>query len=263
MQTNKIQYTGLIPAAGRATRLQNLPCSKEIYPLHIRDKDGQDFNFPVCKCLIDSYRIAGVNKIYMIIRDGKEDIRHHLGNGSQYDVEIRYLFTQKSYGPPYTLDEAYPLIQNQYVVLGFPDILFKPRYAFKQLIEKQQQTNADVVLGLFPAPNPKKMDMVAIDQMGKIQSIHIKPQNTSLLWTWILAVWNPGFSAFMHQSLKDMLSDFESGKHTECHVGTVFQLALKSGVTFDFVNFNEGELIDIGTPDDLRRIEQTYTKWLE
>lgn len=263
MQTNKIQYTGLIPAAGRATRLQNLPCSKEIYPLHIRDKNGQDKNFPVCKCLIDSYRIAGINDIYMIIRDGKEDICHQLGNGSHYGVEIEYLYTQIPYGPPYTLDQAYSLIHTKFVAIGFPDILFKPRYAFKQLIEKQQQTNADVVLGLFPATNPQKMDMVAVDQMGKIQSIHIKPQNTSLLWTWILAVWNPGFSDFMHQSLEDMLNDFESGKRTECHVGTVFQLALRSGLKFDFVFFNEGEVIDIGTPDDLRRIEQTYTKWLE
>ncbi len=263
MRTKKVRYTGLIPAAGRATRLQNLTCSKEIYPLHFRDKDGQDYDFPVCKCLIDSYRIADVNDIYMIIRDGKEDIRQKLGNGSQYGVEITYLYTRKYYGPPYTLDEAYPLIQDQYVVLGFPDILFKPRYVFKQLIEKQQQTSADVVLGLFRAPNPQKMDMVSFDQTGKIEWIDIKPQQTSLVWTWTLAVWNPGFSDFMHQSLQGMLSDFESDKRTECHVGTIFQFALEKDIKFDHVFFNEGDLIDIGTPDDMRRIDQTYTKWLE
>lgn len=260
MRTKKIQYVGLIPAAGCATRLQNLPFSKEIYPMHVRGEGGQIYEFPVCEGLIRSYSKADINNVYMIIREGKDDICQKLGNGGQYGLDIVYLYTKKTFGPPYTLDQAYSLIHDNYVALGFPDILFKPRHAFKQLIEKQQETNADVVLGLFHAPNPKKMDMVAFDQTGKIYSIDIKPQNTALIWTWILAVWNPDFSEFMHRSLKHLLSEFESGQRAEIHVGTVFQSALKIGMTFDFVFFDKGELIDIGTPEDLDRTSQVFVK---
>lgn len=266
MSSNKKRidkYVGLIPAAGRATRLKYLPCSKEIYPLAIAAKDGNSQTIPVCSCLIDSYRTANINDITIIIRKGKEDIPKKLGSGEQYGVDIDYLYTQNPYGPPYTIDEAYSKTQNKFVAIGFPDILFTPRNAFEALIKKQQQTNTDVVLGLFRAPHPEKMDMVAFDQTGAIKSIQIKPQHTTLVWTWILAVWNPVFSEFMHQNLQIMLSEFETNKRTECHVGTFFQLALKAGITFECIYFNEGELIDIGTPDDLHRIKQTHQSWLK
>ena len=263
MSNKNVRYIGLIPAAGYATRLQDLPCSKEIYPVRVRNEHGNEHEIPVCKYLIDAYQAAGIKTIYMILREGKEDICDRLGNGSQFKVNITYLYTQKSYGPPYTLDEAYPNIQGSYLALGFPDILFQPRKAFMQLMEKQQRTKADVVLGLFRAPNPNKMDMVEFDTNGNIQAIHIKPQNTSLLWTWILTVWNPSFSEFMHHVLEDMLSEFQEEQHTECHVGTIFQKALREGITFDYVFFNDGQLIDIGTPEDLRYIETTHPVWVE
>ena len=259
---HKSKYVGLIPAAGRATRLKNLACSKEIYPLRLRNRGGQEKIMPVCEYLIDSYRIANIDEIYTIIRVGKEDIPEQLGDGKHYGITIKYLYTENFYGPAYTLDRAYLLIQNRYVALGFPDILFTPRHAFKSLIEKQQQTGADVVLGLFHAPYPEKMDMVKLGHSGKIESITIKPKKTTLRWTWILAVWSPVFSKFMHHGLIELQKEFDDKKRSECHVGTVFQLALREDITFDYVLFNQGELIDIGTPEDLDVINQSCPAWL-
>ncbi len=259
-EKHNIKYVGLIPAAGQATRLKNLPCSKEIYLLRIHTKDGKERIQPACSCLLDSFRLANVNDITMIIRQGKEDIAKQLGDGKQYGVAIDYLYTQKPYGPPYTLDEAYSQVQGKYIATGFPDILFTPRHAIKLLIEKQQQTKAEVVLGLFHAPDPKKMDMVAFDQAGRIESIQIKPQHTTLVWTWVLTVWSPVYTEFMHQSLQKLLNEFETKTRTECHVGTFFQLALEAGMTFEHVFFNKGELVDIGTPEDLSRVEQVLAR---
>ena len=228
----------------------------------IGTKHGNAKTIPVCSCLIESYRAANINDITIIIREGKEDIPKKLESGEKYGVDIEYLYTQNPYGPPYTLDEAYSKSKNKFVAIGFPDILFTPSTAFEALIEKQQNTNADVVLGLFRAPHPEKMDMVAFDQSGAIESIQIKPQQTSLVWTWILAVWSPVFSKFMHQNLQDMLKEFESKKRTECHVGTFFQIALSEGISFEYEYFDQGKLIDIGTPDELQQIEQACPSWL-
>lgn len=256
------QYIGLIPAAGNATRLQKLLIgSKEIYSFTIRDNDGVEHSYPVCKCLLDSYYESGIKDVCIILRKEKEDIIDMLGGGEKYGVNIRYIYTEPTFGPPYTLDQAYTQVKNKYVALGFPDILFKPRSTFKALIDKQQESNADVVLALFIAPNPHKMDMIEFDDLGKIIAIDIKPKQTSLIYTWILAVWNPTFSNFMHMSLQTLLTEFESKQHSECHVGTIFKMALEEGITFDHVVIEDGELMDIGTPEDFSKINQQPNIW--
>lgn len=42
------------------------------------------------------------------------------------------------------------------------------------------------------------------------------------------------------------------------HVGTVFQAALAAGFKFESRFFEHGNLIDICTPDDLKRIKQLF-----
>ncbi len=258
------QYIGLIPAAGNATRLQSfLTGSKEVYPFTFLDEKGLQVTNPVCKCLLDSFSETGVEKVFIVLREGKEDIPKTLGNGYEYGVDIQYIISAPTYGPPFTLDKAYEDIKNNYVALGFPDILFKPRKAFQALIEKQQASNADVVLALFPAPNPQKMDMIQFDDSGKINAIDIKPLRTSLVYTWALAVWNPAFSKFLHLCLQKLFHEYESKQLTECHVGTVFQIALNEGITFDHVLFDKGEVLDMGTPEDLLYINQQPHVWFK
>ncbi|MGH1536835.1 MAG: nucleotidyltransferase family protein [Gammaproteobacteria bacterium] len=259
-----IEYIGLIPAAGNATRLKNfLTGSKEVYPFTIRNNEGVEVHHPVCKCLLDSFSETGIGKVYIILREGKEDIPAKLGDGHEYGVDIHYLYSKPTIGPPFTLDQAYEHIKNNYVALGFPDILFKPRNAIKALIDKQHASNADVVLALFPAPNPQKMDMIKFDDSGKIKAIDIKPLQTSLVYTWVLAIWNPIFSKFMHECLQNLLNEYELKQRSECHVGTVFQIALNEGITFDYVIIDKGEVIDMGTPEDLLYINQQPHEWFK
>ena len=256
------KYIGLIPAAGSATRLQKfLKGSKEIYPFSIRDKEGIERSFPVCKCLLDSFYESGIAKAYIVLREGKEDIPEKLGKGEEYGVDIKYLYTKPTLGPPFTLDRAFTYIQNNFVALGFPDILFKPRNTFKALIDKQNISNADVVLALFPTSTPQKMDMIIFNDSGKINAIDIKPVQTSLIYTWVLAVWNPTFSEFMHSCLPKLLAEYESKQRSECHVGTIFQIALKEGLAFDYVLMNKGKVMDMGTPEGLSYINRQPHAW--
>ena len=45
-------------------------------------------------------------------------------------MQLGYLVTEKTFGPPYTLDEAYPFVRGRRVALGFPDILIEPQNAY-------------------------------------------------------------------------------------------------------------------------------------
>ncbi|MEJ2115591.1 MAG: dTDP-glucose pyrophosphorylase, partial [Gammaproteobacteria bacterium] len=122
---------------------------------------------------------------------------------------------------------------------------------------------ADVVLALFPTSTPQKMDMILFDDSGNIVAIDIKPMQTSLVYTWILAVWNPNFSKFMHLHLQKLYAEYESKQRSECHVGTIFQIALKEGVTFDYVLMDKGEVMDMGTPEGLSYINQQPHAWFK
>lgn len=102
------------------------------------------------------------------------------------------------FGVPFTLDQAYPFVQDAIVALGFPDIIFQPEDAYRKLFFKQAETNADIVLGLFPAHQPQKTDMVELDDDGRICALHIKPEQTQLRYTWQIAVWTPVFTSYVH-----------------------------------------------------------------
>jgi glucose-1-phosphate thymidylyltransferase len=61
------------------------------------------------------------------------------------------------------------------LAFGFPDIIFQPEDAFVQLLARQASTKAGIVLGLFPTDQPQKVDMVDLDDDGRIRLIEIKP----------------------------------------------------------------------------------------
>jgi len=258
------KYIGLIPAAGHATRLKMISGSKETYPIEIDGNNGGKTSYPVCKCLLDTYSESGVTNVCVITRKEKKDIEKILSTGNEYGVSLDYLYCEDTYGPPYTLDEAYQFVKDRYfIALGFPDILIKPKSALKAIIQRQEETGADIVLALFETTTPKKMDMIVFDAEGKIHDLDIKPNSTALKWTWALAVWSPEFSRYMHNCLKKLFHEYETNKRTECHVGTVFQIALKDGIKFDHVFIHNGKMMDMGTPEDLKKIMKNPKMWFK
>ena len=81
-----------------------------------------------------------------------------------------------------------------------------------QLLNKQRGSNADLVLGLFPAEHSEKIDMVDLDNQGFVRGIHIKPSKTRLKYTWIIAVWTSVFTHFMHEFVVNHLKRANSEK---------------------------------------------------
>ncbi len=249
---------GLIPAAGRATRLPSLPCSKEVTPVgHVPPERGQPGRpKAVCQYLLEKMRLAGIRQAYIVLREGKWDIPAYFRDGSVVDMHLAYLLTELPYGAPYTLDQAYPFVKDALVALGFPDILFRPDDAFVRLLQHQQQTSADVVLGLFPADRPEKVDMVDIAPDGRVRRIDIKPSRTGLTHTWGIAVWTPRFTQFMHEYLTREKPS--ASTRPEWYVGHVLQAALETHLNINAVEVSDQPFLDVGTPDDLGRAIERF-----
>ena len=127
---------GVVPMAGRATRLPGLACSKEILAVETSPgaySAGAGPRF-VCDYLLEKMRAAGVSSVYVIVRDGKWDIPACLGDGSSRGLQLAYLMMGLPYGTPYSVDQACPFIENATVTFGFPDMILGPENIFGLLL---------------------------------------------------------------------------------------------------------------------------------
>lgn len=249
-----LDVIGLLPAGGQATRLSPLPLSKELYPIGFwLDRDGKPKPKAVGHYLLEKMRLAGITKAFFILRSGKWDIPAYFGDGAMLNMHLGYLTVHVPYGVPYTLNQAYPFVQNAIVALGFPDILFQPENAFKRILTRLAATQSDVVLGLFPTEQHWKAGMVEFNSTGQVLQIIEKPPQTHLQYMWAIAVWTPRFSQFLHQFLQTHTAG------TELPIGNVIQAGIEAGLRVEAETFSEGSYLDVGTPEDLARAIHQFT----
>ncbi|MDP2322739.1 MAG: dTDP-glucose pyrophosphorylase [Gammaproteobacteria bacterium] len=253
---------GLVPAAGKGSRLGALPCSKELFPvgLHTGGKAAGPSLKVAAEFLLDQFRCAGIPRTYIVLRQGKWDIPAYFGDGSRVGMDLAYIVIADSSGPPASIDRAFGFVADQAVAFGFPDILCTPNDAYSQLLERQGRTGADAVLGLYPAHDTRLMDMVRTDPEGRVTELALKPATTDLRYAWLCAVWTPEFTRFLHDFVSSSaalevqrLGARQIDPTGDLPAGAVVQAAVQQGLHVNTVQFPEGHYIDIGTPADLEK----------
>lgn len=260
------EVVGLVPAAGQAKRLQPFPCSKELFPVGFAQdpQTGTPRLKVAAQYLLEKFKAAGISKAYIVIREGKWDIPRYFQEGQVVGLSLAYLVIPGSAGPPDTLDRAYPFIAQNRIAFGFPDILFSPSDAYGRLVEQQERTGADVVLGLHRIEDTRVWDMVDSGTDGWVREIVMKPASTTLTFGWCFAVWTPAFSEFLHHFLRadgtkrnmSALASTANDPGGDLAVGVVFQAALKAGLRIHSVKFPQDSYLDIGTPENLAKAVQ-------
>jgi dTDP-glucose pyrophosphorylase len=253
----KTSIIGLIPAAGAASRLSPLPFSKELYPINFDQVDKNNPKHPktTIQYLLENMQTGGANNVFIVIRDGKWDIPGYLKEGSSIGLNIAYLMMGLPYGPPFTIDQAFPFLdkENQIVLFGFPDILIYPYNAFEVLTEKLRSSDADAIAGLFRVDEPAHWDMVKTNSQGVIVDIIIKRDIPGYTSAWAILAWKPRFSEFMHQYLqtillKDPLGRIDDdGNQREIIISDVVKAAVQSGLKIEGHLFEDGKALDVGT----------------
>jgi glucose-1-phosphate thymidylyltransferase len=239
--------------AGRASRLARLPFSKELYPTE-REVDGQARPVPVSWHLLEQLRVAGARRAYLVLRQGKWDIPGYYRDGaSTVGLPMAYLVAQAPHGVPFTLDTAAPFVADAVVATGFPDILLSPPDALRRVVSRLVETESDVSLGLFPWHDPTTDDMVRTDHDGRVVGYHRKEALPDLRYTWSLAAWGPRFTALLHESVAAWAPGL-GGAEAEMAIGLVLQAALDAGLVVQSVTFDDGRMLDIGSPAGLQAL---------
>lgn len=245
------ELIGLLPAAGRATRLGPIPCSKEIMPLGfdmLPSANGTAWQ-PVTalETHLRALRLAGVMRAAVVISETKGDIMRYVGDGERYDVSVSYLYQRHLHGMPSALDLAGAWAGSATTLFAMPDTLVAPLDTHSWLLEQHNAANADVTLGLFPTTTPHKFGMVDLDAQGRAVGFSDKPPQTHLKLMWGLAAWSSRFTRFLTQFLAQC-----PVAGPECVLSEVFQAALEQGLCIRGVVLEQATYRDIGTPEDFQ-----------
>jgi len=247
--TNR-NLVGIVPAAGKGTRLAPYPGAKELFPIGFQDYavKGRIEKRPkvVSQYIIENMREAGITRVLIIVGQGKQDIVEYYGDGSRFGLQIGYLYQERLDGMPSAINLARPWIGDATVVLGMPDTIVRPLTALRTLVDDHLRVGADLSLGLFPTNRPHKFGMVDIDQNSRVLTTIDKPQQSSLKYMWGTCCWSAGFTNLLHEFLARRESI-----GGESVLGDVFNAALHRQMNVYGFPVTDGRYIDIGTSDEL------------
>ena len=216
-----MRVVGVLPAAGRADRLQPLYGSKELLEV-----DGR----PVMDYAVERLRAASPDEIRVVTRPDKPDVRHHALALGLTVVEAE---------PPTLADSiatgAAGLAQDDLVLIALPDSVWQPADGFTLLL-RALTPGVDLVLAVFRSSEPERGDVVDVGPDGAARAVAVKPvePDGSLVW---------GAVAARAAALSGL------GRHSE--PGHLFDELARSGRALA-VRF-PGEFIDIGTKEALAR----------
>lgn len=236
---------GLIPAAGRATRLGPLPCSKEIMPVGAQD-GPRKVRVAIGSCL-ENMTASGIKQAVVGITANKSDVEVYLGEGEGFGLSVSCHVIEPTKSTPETVAAILPFAKDRICALAFPDILFDAPTAYRSMVAQMNEQSADVVLGLFPADRPHICDMVAVGADGALDHIDIKPKHTHLTHTWGIAVWRASFSRFLLEFVRQ-----PAGVGRELFVGDVVMAAKRNGLRILTQVVSAEPYIDVGTPEGLK-----------
>jgi glucose-1-phosphate thymidylyltransferase len=168
---------GIVPAAGRGSRIQPLAFSKELLPVGSRSDNGMDRPCAVSEYLIERLILGGARKICFVISPGKSDILEYYGD--RYGcAELAYVVQPRASGLCDAVFRASTVVGNQEdVLVGLPDTVWFPKDALSAL------PAADLSLLLFPVEHPEFFDAVVLDG-ERVLKIQVKQPDAESNWIW-------------------------------------------------------------------------------
>lgn len=169
---------GIIPAAGRGSRIQPLAFSKELLPVGSRRHGTGERPCAVSEYIVERMILGGADKLCFVISPGKSDIMEYFG-ASYGPATITYMVQPRPVGLCDAVFRPLPLIApGESVVVGLPDTVWFPEGALAEL--------PDDVLAflLFPVERPELFDAVELDSRGRVRAIHVKQAEVRSHWIW-------------------------------------------------------------------------------
>lgn len=156
----------VIMAGGKGTRLASI--TKDVIPkpmVPIYDK-------PLLLWQIEQLKNNGINDIVMIIGHLGDTIINYFGDGSQFDVSIRYIQEKEPLGTAGAFYYLQDMLKDNYFLLVFGDVFFDIDISRMEKFHLAKKSLA--TLFVHPNNHPFDSDIVTTDKSGRITAFDSK-----------------------------------------------------------------------------------------
>ena len=207
---------GLIPAAGRGTRIQPLGFSKELLPIARRLDNGSERPRAVSEFLVERLIAGGATKLCFVISSGKSDILEYFG-ASVRGVPVCYVVQPEPAGLCDAIFRALPLVYpDEPVAIGLPDTIWFPEDGLIAL------PDAGLSFLLFSVDHPECFDVVITDAAGRVRRIDVKPADPQSSWIW-------GAFKMPGHTMADLFALWQARARCDEYFGTLTNAYLAAG----------------------------------
>lgn len=228
---------GIVPAAGRGSRIQPLAFSKELLPVGSRLDDGVERPCAVSEYLVERMIRGGADKICFVISPGKSDIMEYYGAGYG-GAMIAYTVQPRPAGLCDAIFRAAPLISGgETAIVGLPDTVWFPERALAELPDDR------LSFLLFPVKQPEFFDAVMLDG-DRVREIQVKNPEAASNWIW-------GAFKMPGRVLHELEALWRSRGREDEYIGTLVNAWLAGGG--EAVGVKAGQsYVDVGTMNGYR-----------
>ena len=172
----------VILAAGRGTRMRELTADLPKPMIEVRGK-------PVLQHIVEGLRDAGICEFLIVVGYRGDTVRNFLGDGSRYDIAIRYATQTVQDGTGRVVDLARDFVGDSPFVLSYGDILVDPTN-YERVVDLHDHIEA--IITVTRGEDVSKGGAVFLNEQMDLVDIRekAKPDQTSSPW------YNAGLYAF-------------------------------------------------------------------
>lgn len=230
---------GIVPAAGQGSRIQPLAFSKELLPVGSFQIDGKERPRAVGEYLLERMRLAGAEKICIVVSPDKGDILEYFGDAI-FGARLCYVVQPKPAGLCDAIFRALSVVpKDEPVLVGLPDTIWFPDNGLAHLAPHD-----GLSFLCFPVSHPEHFDAVVSDERGQVREIQVKCDDARSHWIW------GAFSA-PSSVLRELHELWLERDGIDPYVGTLVNAWLRRGGEARAVHAGQS-YIDVGTMDGYR-----------
>jgi glucose-1-phosphate thymidylyltransferase len=236
---------GIIPAAGRGSRIQPLAFSKELLPLGKAIRDRALRPCAVAEYLLDRMLAGGADKLCIVIGAGKSDIVEYFG-GQFGDAQLAYVVQPSPSGLCDAIFRAAPVLGGDgCVAIGLPDTVWFPENGLAELPDDS------LSFLLFPVTHPEHFDAVLLEG-EHVREIRVKQSEPGTRWIW-------GAFKMPVRVFRELHAFWLTREPRDEYIGTLVNAWLAQGGRA--VGVKAGETyMDVGTLDGYRTAMRMLTR---
>ena len=238
-----VNMKGVIPAAGRGTRLEpvTLAIPKEL--LLVGEK-------AIIEYVIEAMKSVGVKDITIVVGWRKHAILDYLGSGERLGVNLTYVVQDERTGLAKAVLSAERVIGDEPFLVILGDDFFYPRTFLTEILAFHTEKKADVTVGVADIEDTTRHGIIKPGPDNRILGMVEKPQpKDAPSKLGIIGVYL--FSSYIFDAIRRI----KPGVNNEYQLTDAIQMLIDTHHHVYYTKIN-GTHIDVGTLTDLNKANQ-------